>query len=389
MTRPPDSPSTARPWGPVPLARRMLLHHKPRFVLSLVGVGFAVVVMFMQIGFLTSLTESQRAVMPHVRGELVMIAQDRETLARVARTFPRTRLVQARQWAEVESVAEFYEGFVSVENPQTQRMRYVHTLAFPLGEAAVSIPGLARHEEILRQRSAFLWDERSRPFFGEMIPGARVKIAGVPLEVAGSYRLGPSISRDGYAIMSPATWFRLGGRPERVSMGVIRLHRGADATAVRDAMLAGLPEDVTVMVRSELIAREDRYSVKETPAGVIFGGGLVLGFVIGVVICYQILFNEVLDHLPQYATLKAIGFSHGYLTRIVLKESFYLALLGYLPGLLAAFGLYLFLGQSSGMTMRVTWDRALLVLVLTLPMCVGAGLFALRRALQADPAEVF
>ena len=381
--------SARAPWPTVPLARRMLLHHKPRFVLSVVGVGFAVVVMFMQIGFLTSLTESQRALMPYVRGEIVVVAKERETLARVARTFPRTRLVQARQLPEVASVAEFYEGFVSVENPQTGRLRYVHTLAFPLGEAAVGIPGVAEHEDTLRQRSAFLWDERSRPFFGEMIPGERVELAGQPLEVAGSYRLGPSISRDGYAIMSPATWFRLGGQAERLSMGVVRLHPGTDATAVRDALVARLPDDVSIFLRGELIEREDAYSVKETPPGVIFGGALVVGFVIGVVICYQILFNEVLDHLPQYATLKAIGFSNRYLTRIVLKESFYLALFGYVPGLLAAFGLYVLLGQSSGMTMRITLDRALLVLLLTLPMCVGAGLIALRRALQADPAEVF
>jgi putative ABC transport system permease protein len=87
--------------------------------------------------------------------------------------------------------------------------------------------------------------------------------------------------------------------------------------------------------------------------------------------------------------LKAIGFSNRYLTAIVLKEALYLALFGYLPGLVGAFVLYQFLGDTSGMTMRLTLPRALLVFFLAVPMCVGAGLIALRRALQTDPAEVF
>lgn len=384
-----SSSATARLWPAVPLARRMLLHRKPRFILSVTGVAFAVLVMFMQIGFLTSMTESQRVLLPHVRGDIILISSERETVARVARTFDRTRLAQARELDEVESTAAFYEGFMSVKNPQTDRIRYVHTLAFTLDDRAVTIPGVDRLESELKRGATFLWDESSRPFFGKMTPGTFAELNGQPIAVAGTYRLGPSISRDGYAIMSPATYFQLGGKPERLSMGVIRLRPGADPEATRQKLIRLLPDDVSVFLRSGLISREDGYTVRETPAGVIFGGGLILGFIIGVVICYQILFNEVLDHLPQYATLKAIGFSNRYLTRIVLKESLYLAVLGYLPGFLAAFALYQYLGDTSGMTMRLSWDRAVLVLVLSLPMCAGAGLLALRRALGTDPAEVF
>jgi putative ABC transport system permease protein len=385
-----DAAPAPAAWSRVPLARRMLLHRKPRFVLSVAGVAFAVLVMFMQIGFLTSAAETHRNLLPLIRGDIVILAKERETVARVARTFDRTRLAQARALPEVESVAAIYEGYVSIKNPQTERLRYIHTLAFPFDESAIVLEGLgAEGEAKLRRTRTFLWDERTRPLFGDLRPGELIELNGVPLQLAGFYRMGPNLYRDGYAVMSAPTYFAIGGKPDRVSSGIVRLRPGADAVAVRDRLRTVLPDDVQVLRLAELIKREDDYAIFETPTGVVFGGGLILGFIIGVVICYQILFNEVLDHLPQYATLKAIGFTERYLTGVVLKEAVYLAVAGFIPGFLAAFALYSWLGAMSGMTMVITWPRALVVLALSVPMCCGAGLLALRRVLQADPAEVF
>jgi putative ABC transport system permease protein len=388
MATPPAAPPPAA-WARVPLARRMLLHRKPRFVLSLAGVAFAVLVMFMQIGFLSSNAEGHRNLLPRIQGDLAIHARERETVGRVARTFDRTRLAQARALPEVAAVVPLYEGYVSIKNPDTDRLRFIHTLAFPLGEGTLALDGLGDGETKLRRPRTFFWDERTRPLFGDLRIGSAVELNGTPLGLVGFYRLGPNVYRDGYAVMSAETYFEIGGRPDRISTGIVRLQPGADPAAVRDRLRAVLPDDVQVHRLVDLIKREDRYAVLETPTGVIFGGGLVLGFVIGIVICYQILFNEVLDHLPQYATLKAIGFTERYLRGIVLKEALYLALFGFLPGLLGALTLYAWLGSVSGMTMVVTWPRALLVFFLTVPMCCAAGLLALRRVQQADPAEVF
>jgi putative ABC transport system permease protein len=147
--------------------------------------------------------------------------------------------------------------------------------------------------------------------------------------------------------------------------------------------------DFEVFNHDALSAREDDYIVRETPVGVIFGSGLVIGFVIGVVICYQTLYNEVLDHLPQYATIRAMGFADRYLRGIVLREAVYLGIIGFLPGVAMSFLLYAYLSVGSGLAMVLTPGRIALVFALTIPMCCAAGLLSLRKALQADPAEVF
>ena len=90
--------------------------------------------------------------------------------------------------------------------------------------------------------------------------------------------------------------------------------------------------DVDVLTRDEMVAREKWFWWTNTPIGFAFGAGVVLGFVVGMVICYQILASDVADHLPEYATLKAIGYPNRYLSLVVLQESLILAAAGFVPG---------------------------------------------------------
>jgi putative ABC transport system permease protein len=126
-----------------------------------------------------------------------------------------------------------------------------------------------------------------------------------------------------------------------------------------------------------------------TPTGFVFTLGLIMGFVVGVVICYQILSTDVADHLPEYATLKAIGYTDRYLTGVVLREGLLLALLGYLPALGLSWLLYRLLGAWTGLPLVMTAGRAGFVLLLATVMCAFSGFLALRRVRAADPAEVF
>jgi putative ABC transport system permease protein len=108
-----------------------------------------------------------------------------------------------------------------------------------------------------------------------------------------------------------------------------------------------------------------------------------------VTICYQILYIDIMDHLPQYATLKAMGYSNGFLVKLVLQEAVYLGFLGFFPALFVSSGVYAYLQAISGIRMRLTADRMALVLGLTVLMCAVAGLLAIRKATRSDPAECF
>jgi putative ABC transport system permease protein len=93
--------------------------------------------------------------------------------------------------------------------------------------------------------------------------------------------------------------------------------------------------------------------------------------------------------LPEYATLKAMGYSNRFLSGVVLQQAVILAVLGFAPGALAALGLYRVVGRATRLPMELDWERAVTVLLLTVAMCAISGTLALRKVRALDPADVF
>ena len=131
------------------------------------------------------------------------------------------------------------------------------------------------------------------------------------------------------------------------------------------------------------------YWRRNSSVGFIFSLGVLVGFIVGSIIVYQILFGDVMNSLPQYATLKAMGYRDSYVIGIVIQQSAILALVGFVPGLLLSMGLYSLLATVTKLTVLMTTTRALQVLALTFVMCVGSGTLATRKLVQLDPADVF
>ena len=146
-----------------------------------------------------------------------------------------------------------------------------------------------------------------------------------------------------------------------------------------------------MLTRQQLSDQEEGFWTNSTPVGFIFMLGLAVGFVVGVVICDQILSTEVADHLLEFATLKAIGYYDRYISSVVLQEGpLWLSLLGFAAGLgPLGWPLYIILKDKTGLPMTITGGPTGLILVLTVAMCVVSGFLALRRVRTADPAEVF
>jgi putative ABC transport system permease protein len=107
------------------------------------------------------------------------------------------------------------------------------------------------------------------------------------------------------------------------------------------------------------------------------------------VISYQILFASVSDHRPQFATLRAIGHTNRRLAAVALGQALYLSLLGFVPAALIGRILFFSIAQFSGLNMRMTVSLLTLMLILTVSMCMISGVLAARKAMTADPAEVY
>ena len=114
-----------------------------------------------------------------------------------------------------------------------------------------------------------------------------------------------------------------------------------------------------------------------------------MGFVVGGIIVYQILFSDVSEHLNEYATLRAMGYSNRFVSGIVIQQALILALLGFIPGVLISNGLYSTASDATNLPIHMTVERVLTVLAMTLVMCSVSALLAVRKVRRLDPAEVF
>jgi putative ABC transport system permease protein len=150
-----------------------------------------------------------------------------------------------------------------------------------------------------------------------------------------------------------------------------------------------LPRDVRVLTRQEFIDAEVDYWARSTPIGFVFGFGVIMGLIVGTIIVYQILFADISDHLKEYATLKAMGYSNRYLSGVVVIEATILGLAGFLPGAAICAQLFRAARSATLLPMALTPERSLHVVGMTLVMCWASGLIAMRKLRAADPADVF
>lgn len=391
----------------VPLAWRNLTHDRRRLVLASGTVGFAVLLMFLQLGFLNALFDSTVALVDVLDADLIILGRGRFTLV-VSEAFPSRRLEQARAVAGVATTAPVYveshQALVSPRatdgEPADGRERLPRSAIRIVGvdpDAAPFVdPDLNRAVESLRVPMTALADRRSRDNYGPLTTGSRVDVAGRWLEIVGEFDLGTDFTSDGTLIVGSDTLDSI--LPHRypnadglgnVDLGIVRLQEGVDPDGASRRVADALPPDVVVLTKRQLEAKEIRFWNTNTPIGFVFRLGLSLGFVVGVIVCYQILATEISETMPELATLKAMGYSPRFFLALILEECFYLATLGFIPGVLASFGGYALLGSFTGLPMRLTLLRMSLIYVLTLGMCVVSGLLAIRRLNTAAPADLF
>jgi putative ABC transport system permease protein len=210
-----------------------------------------------------------------------------------------------------------------------------------------------------------------------------IDVQGRKLWVGGTFSLGSNIFKRGHVVISDVNYLRLFGAEQanQLHAGVLKLDPTASGSAVMAELERTLPEEISALSKAELIALEESYWAKE-PAGIIFDFGTIMGFVVGVVIVYQVLYSDVNDHLSEYATLKAIGYSDGQLLLVVFQEAVILAVLGFMPGILCSLGLYSLLSNLTGVAVLMRLGVGLQVFSMTLVMGV-------RKLQAADPADVF
>ena len=380
----------------IPLSWMLLTRQPVRLFVALAGISFAGILMFMQLGFRDGLFDASVTVHRLFDADLVLISPRSASSVRMA-GFPRRRLIQTLADPSVEGVTPVHWGLMLWRNPETRRNRAILALGFNPDDPFFLDPGLAEQTGVLKQKGRILFDRLSRPEFGPIADWyndgkvVETEIAGNRVRVEGLVSLGTSFGADGNLLTSTETFLDLMPQksPGGIEVGLIRLQPGSDPDLAVERLQQRLPDDVTVLTKQGFIDFEQNYWKSSTSIGFIFTLGAAMGFVVGCVIVYQVLYTDVSDHLPEYATLMAMGYRMSHLLGVVMREGFYLAALGYVPAYLAGQGLYWFVRDATKLPVGMDPARAITVLVMILVMCMLSSLLAMRRLIDADPAEIF
>jgi putative ABC transport system permease protein len=381
----------------IPLAWLQLKREKLRLLVALAGVSFAVVLIFMQLGFQDALYDSSVRYHRAFSYDLAMISPKKNLIVH-PEGFSRRRLIQALGVPGVESVAPVYLGQAGWRNPEVPgETRTIFVVGFDPSDRVFAIAEVNEKLEQLRLPDTILYDSRSRPDFGPVADRYRetgplqTEVANRAVEVVGLFELGTSFGINASVVTSDLNFRRIlpQRKAGRIDLGLIHLEPGRDPEVLREAIVSSILGDVEVLTRETFIQREVDYWKRNSPIGFIFGFGVIMGFTVGGIIVYQILFADVSDHLEEYATLKAMGYTNGYLCSVVLQEAAMLAILGFIPGLAVSVLLYDATREATRLPLEMSFQVSTMVLLLTVLMCAVSGLIALRKIRSADPAEIF
>jgi putative ABC transport system permease protein len=380
----------------VPLAWLQLTHEKLRLAAALAGIAFAVILMLMQLGLAAALFDAAVLLYDHLRADLVLVSPQFEYIAQ-SKSFPRQRLYQARAVEGVEAVTPVYVSLGSFKNPIQHEETNILVMGFDPRSDTFTLPEVEENIRQLELPDVVLYDAASHRKFGPIAelwrenPRLFTEINNRRVRIGGIFRLGMGFGSVGNVLTSDVNFLRLFPyhTQDTIDIGLIRLKPSADAALIREQLAAMLPKDVRVLTRAEFMDAEKNFWNAVSPIGFIFGMGVFMGFVVGSVIVYQILYTDVSNHLAEYATLKAMGYGDGYLFGIVFKESLLLSVLGYIPGLIISQGLYAVTAQNTGLPIAMTAQRSVVVFIFTVIMCCFSGALAMRRIRSADPAEIF
>lgn len=380
-----------------PLAWLQMSRQRTRLIVATAGIAFADFLMFFQLGVRDALFDSQVSFYSTLQGDLFLVNRLSDNLQSI-KSFSRDNLYQAAGINGVASLGSLYIGQADWRNPDNRASRQIFVYGIDPNQPAFNLPEVNQRLDELKLLNRALFDRAGAlPQLGDVPTllkkenSLSVQTNDLEIKIVGLFTLGSSFSAEGNLITSNSTFLRLFSQRQanEIDVGIVKIKPNASIERVQADLRAILPDDLLVLTLDEFSARENAYWQTGSPIGYIFNLGVAIGFLVGLVIVYQILYTDVSDHLSEYATLKAMGYSDAYLIGVIVQESLFLAALGFIPGFLLSTGLYALFKSATFLPIVMKPSRATAVLVLTLVMCVGAGVLAMRKLQQADPADIF
>lgn len=383
-------------WDTFLIAWRQLSYQRMKLVVACAGVVVAVMLMLVQLGIREGALENSIAIAVKVQADLVVISPRTKTIFQSTQ-FPRRLLMRLAGHPAVDHVQEMYMSQARWRNPWEFREHPISVFGVDPRSPLIDFPGYSARADELQLPDRLIFDRNNRVTYGPVREHLdaegflETEINHRRVRVIGAIPVGISIVSDGNLFLSPTNFLRLFPQrnPGAIDLGLIRLKPFANPQRVLEEIRPLLGAEARLLTRDQLVDSESRFVRESAPIDFIFGMGAVVGFFIGFVVVYQILYTEVSNHLPQFATMKAMGFSDRTLLSIVYYQGLLLSVLGYIPGFLLALWLYQVATKAIQMPFSMTWNRGISVFLLTVVMCLLSATIALQKVRRVDPADVF
>ena len=383
----------------LPLAWLQLKREPVRYLVAVTGIGFAALLMYMQIGFQSGLLTSATTFYQNLNADLFIISQSTLNSGSYQQ-FPQSLLYRSLGVSGVKEATPLY-----VVNIRTQRLNGTKPTSLRLigfnPEADIfNIPEIKLQIPKIKIPGYVLFDELGNKNTGPIAKAVKENGSQELIlsdftktyRAVGLFRMGSTFAADSNIISSDATVIQLASRQinqGEISLGVIKLKSTSETMRVQRYLQKMYGKELQVLTKSQLIEAEKNYWNSATALGIVFGFGTFMGLLVGGIVVYQVLYTDVSDHLKEYATLKAMGFSNAFILSIVIQEALLLATSAFIPATLVSAGLYAFLSSATAIRISMTPDKILLVGFMTFMVCTASAIIAIGKLRDADPASVF
>jgi putative ABC transport system permease protein len=379
-----------------------ILNNPKKTLLSLAGIGTAILLIFMQLGFRGAVENTATNIYGKMDFDILLRSPD-------YLHFMDSGQIERRYINEASALKGIADtNFMRVtvanwRNPQKLNTKAILIVGIDPLKSPFRVRTVDREFSRLTAAETILIDTKSNREFGpengrrfsESDVGLQTEIANRNIQIVGLFEMGAGLAANGAVICNEQGFRRIDplASPDRVNFGLLKLRPGESAAnkvaEIKDLLARNNSVPVDVLTRQEVVDRELKRWLGETPIGFIFNLGVLISFVVGAVIVYMVLGNDVANRLHEYATMRAMGYSMTYLAGIVLRQAGYLACFAFGPALVLSLILYGITGRLANISLEMTWERVGFVLLLTVVMSAFSGALALKKLMQVAPAELF
>jgi putative ABC transport system permease protein len=370
------------------LAFRNLVHDRVRLAVTLIGILFAIVLIAVQLGLYLGARQMIASTIERANGDVWIMAYGNKNFEEAQPINQRARFT-ALATPGVVAAVPLITSFSEWKKPDGGSTTSVLVGSDPADGGLVPWNIVQGGVSDLGARDAVIIDRTYLEDFGVSGVGATAQVNGGRVRVVGL--------TDGIRSFTTPFVFTTLSRarallqmgPDEISYVLVKTAPGIGPEDVRATLQTQLP-DQQVLTKGEFRKRSLDHWLLSTGAGVALIGGAILGLIVGTVIVAQTLYSSTKDHLNEFATLRALGSSKGYIYQVILAQAALSAAIGYLLGMIIAMSIVLLVQHYELPLMIVmTPGLAALLFAITLFMCTVSAVAAISKVTRIDPAMVF